>query len=77
MIDCGWIVGRGLPVSEQEQEQGRDHAAHPQRETHGGGSFDPIPSPPIGFQVFHDILRRLCLSSMTLPSSSRGSIELQ
>lgn len=57
MIGCGWIVGRGLPVA--EQEQGRDDAAHPQRDTHDGGSFNPSPSQPIGFQVLHEILRHL------------------
>src|ERR1700738_1834648 len=46
--------GRKLPCA--EKEQGRDHAAHSYRDKHGDDSFDPSPSPPIGFQVPHHIL---------------------
>jgi hypothetical protein len=50
---AGWNVDRKLPFA--EKEQGRDHAGHPQRDEHGDNFFDPRPSPPIGFQVLHDI----------------------
>ena len=50
---AGGTPGRKLLFA--ENEQGRDHAAHPYRDKHRDDSFDPSPSPPIGFQVLHHI----------------------
>jgi hypothetical protein len=60
--------GRAPPreLAFAEQEHNRDHAAHRQRDKHGDASFDPSPSPPIGFQVLHHILAVGSLASREL-----------
>jgi hypothetical protein len=50
-----------LPLA--EKKQGRDHAARPECDKHGGNSLGASPSPPIGFQVPHDILCHLLRST--------------
>jgi hypothetical protein len=62
-------VGK-LPFAEKEQD--RDHAAHPKRDKHGDDSFDPSPSPPIGFQVPHHIL---AVGSLALRKLERLALE--
>jgi len=39
-----------------EKEQRRDQAGHPEPDKHGDDSFAASPSPPIGFEILHDIL---------------------
>jgi hypothetical protein len=49
-----------------ENEQGRCYAAHPKHGKHGSDPLDPSPSPPIGFQVFHDLIRHLMLQRASM-----------
>ena len=67
---AGGTPGRKLLFA--ENEQGRDHAAHPYRDKHRDDSFDPSPSPPIGFQVLHDML---AVGSLVLRKLERLAFE--